>query len=438
MTLAIMLVLASPAPANREPSTAIGRAEPEYSTVDNLPKRSPQELYATACGYIFEYIKFVLIMENRKLEHFNRDKWMAEWRNKYNGQLTTEAAAVNAIRAALAATQNNDIEVSWKTKGEAGTGISFTKVTDIMGKKKDEMVITNVARLSQASLAGLRHKDVITAVDGKPTPAYIQELQELLNGPYDSKVRVQFMRNGSLLETTLLRKSRVTDPQENVYTMIGNVAYVRPFSGTLENVCFQDLVTALKGLESAHPVGIVLDLRDSSGTIADGTLLSTLFVPKGSNVLTARLDGEAVHTKSDQSPIVPSLPMVALINGGTDQFAAVAAGVFRSCGRATLIGDQTLGSVYALKTIWLDSNYSLSVRRPNLLTAEHKPLYWSGVAPDQWVAESSLKSGEGPWYENVEPGSTPSPSFMNPANEIADKQIRVALSVLKAKAKTTK
>ncbi len=436
VTFAIMLFLALPASANREAATATGTAWPEYSKLDNLPKRTPQEIYATACGYIFEDHKTRIIVENQKLRSFNRDEWMAQWRNKYNGQLATEAAAVDAIRAAVAVLPEPEIEVLRKAKGEAGIGISFAKVTDLLGKVKDEMVVVNVQRLSQASLAGLRHKDVITAVDGKPTPLYIQDVLDLINGSYNSKVRVQFRRNGSLLETTLLRTTRLSDPQENVSMMLGTVAYVRPFSGTMNSACYQDLVTALKGLETAHPSpsGVILDLRDINGEIADGTFLSTLFVPKGTNVQTAIVNFEPVHTQSNQNPIVSDLPMVALVNGGTEKLAEVTADVFRSCGRATLVGDHTFGCLYAEKRIWLDADYSLSIRRHNLVTAEKKPIHCLGIDPDKLVDEKSLRPDECAWYENVKPGSTPSPGLKNSANEIADKQLRVALSVLKAKA----
>lgn len=398
-------------------------AEPSYSVGTNdgdtgLSKWDPQDLYTATWRYIYD---------TYQSPGFDNADWLANWGHRFDGQLTTIDQARDAIDQALATLKNPRVTLACRDVLTADGGVG----AQLRVRDNGEITVLSTVRGMPASFGGLKRGDVITEIDGQLAPVKLREATQLIRGKSGTKVRIQFRRNATLYETTLIRTNQFRK-DEMVAMMLGDIAYLRPPQHLMDREMSQKFEAALSSLCGTHAAGLILDLRDSDVSMLERKF-GELFVPRGAKIGGVKGPTETTYFTSTADPLAPNIPMVALINQGTTDSSEEIASCLKFNSRAVLVGEKTFGHGDAPATKRIDRDHTLFFHTYERTGPDGSVISGIGVTPNYAVSDRELAAGEGPWYDNVKPGTIQSPDAKNATQQLSDKQLRTAVTVLQKK-----
>lgn len=255
---------------------------------------------------------------------------------------------------------------------------------------------------SPAEKAGLQPKDEIVSVDAKPVhDLSLENVVSFIRGAKGTIVVLEIARAGvtSPIKMSVTRDAIHVPSVESkvIKTATGSLGYIAL------NQFGDDSVSELQKAIRAFPVkdlkGIILDLRFNGGGYLDGAVsLVSMFQKSGEVVTVSRRDSDPeVHVVMG-SPLLPDLPLVVLINGGSASASEITAGALQDNKRATIIGTQSFGKGTVQEIIELPGGSSLRVTTAHWLTPSGHDLGKKGVTPDIIIDHTieQYKSGYDP------------------------------------------
>ncbi|MEL7832494.1 S41 family peptidase [Fodinibius sp. Rm-B-1B1-1] len=197
---------------------------------------------------------------------------------------------------------------------------------------------------------GIRSGDVITRVDGVSVKNLMPEqVQELIDGELGSTVTMTIERYGMEEPLTFeLERQRIEVKNVAYAGFISedkNVGYIllnRFSKGTADEVRMAiDELSAQKELS-----GVVLDLRNNPGGLLEEAVATVgKFVSEGTRVVETR-GRFSQHDNvfaTEESPVMPDMPLVVLQNGGSASASEIVAGALQDLDRAVIMGEQSFG-----------------------------------------------------------------------------------------------
>lgn len=197
---------------------------------------------------------------------------------------------------------------------------------------------------------GIRSGDVITEVDGVSVENLMPaQVQELIDGELGSTVIMTIKRFGMDAPLTFeLERQRIEVKNVGYAGFVSenkNIGYIllsRFSKGTADEVR-----TTIDELSSRKELrGLVLDLRNNPGGLLEeavGTVEK--FVPENTMVVETR-GRFSQHDNlfaTEESPMVPDMPLVVLQNGGSASASEIVAGALQDLDRAVIMGEQSFG-----------------------------------------------------------------------------------------------
>jgi carboxyl-terminal processing protease len=227
------------------------------------------------------------------------------------------------------------------------------------------IVVNRVFPHTPAEEAGVTEGDRIVAVDTASTGGWkLTQVSDYLVGTPGTKVTVKFNRPG-VADPLLFHFTRaiIHIPAVPYAIMLeGNIAYV-PLQQFNEDA-HDDLEAALRRLvikEGAK--GVVLDLRDDPGGILDQALsVSNVFLQDGQEIASVRgRNQEPQVYLARTKPIVPTVPLVVLTNGGSASASEIVAGALQDHDRALVVGTTSFGKGLVQTLFPLDGGYALKM-----------------------------------------------------------------------------
>ena len=206
---------------------------------------------------------------------------------------------------------------------------------------------------SPAARAGLRCGDEIETIDGVSTHGLTsQESSDRMRGKPGTTVvfRVKKLRAsdgwkaGETIEVPVVRE-RIVLPSISYVGMLndkdGYILLDKFTDGVGQGI--RDAYYKLKGQGMQR---LVLDLRGNGGGVMhEAVNIVSLFVPKGSVVVTAKGRGagsEATY-KTTTDPIDTQIPILVLVDGGSASASEIVSGALQDYDRATIAGTRTYG-----------------------------------------------------------------------------------------------
>jgi len=319
------------------------------------------------------------------------DKELVE--NAINGMLT----GLDPHSAYMDAKQFRDMQV--QTKGEfGGLGIEVTQ---------DNGFIKVISPIDDtpAARGGVKPGDIITALDGKTVQGLaLNDAVDRMRGPPNSKITLTIKRQGvdKPIELSLMReiihiqvvKSRM-EPD--------HIGYVRLTQFTEQaDSGVKKAVHELEQQAGGHLNGLILDLRNNPGGLLDQAVaVSSDFINQGEIVSTrARHADGSQRWDAKGGDIIPGVPLIVLINGGSASSSEIVSGALQDHHRAVLMGTRSFGKGSVQTVIPLPGNGAMRLTTARYYTPSGRSIQGLGIKPDVVVAETRTEQPQfGPEHE---------------------------------------
>lgn len=309
---------------------------------------------------------------SRNLQIFNA--LYKELQTQYVDTIDADATMQTAIRAMLSTidpyteyfpADNQDEILSISSGQYAGIG-------SVIMKRDKDVIIHRPSWGTPSREAGVRHGDVILAVDDwKLTPdVNVSEVSKRLKGQPGTHVKVDVRRpyaEDSLLTFDIVRGEIKVDPLP-WYGMVGDsIGYIR--LSTFNEKSAEAVRNALLSLKANPGLrGIILDLRDNGGGLLESAVqIVGNFVDKGTEVVRTKFnDSTKVKIyKTPKKPIDTKTPLAVLINEVTASSAEIVSGALQDLDRAVVIGQRSYGKglVQHTRPLPYDGLFKVTVAR---------------------------------------------------------------------------
>jgi carboxyl-terminal processing protease len=314
------------------------------------------------------------------------EAWELIQRDYYGDLPNEEELTYGAIRGALGTLDDEftgfiDPRVAAINR-EDDTG-SFEGIGAYVTMRDGRLMIVNTFKDQPAERAGLRRGDFVLQVDETPVENMsIYEAISLIRGPAGEPVVLTVLREGEEPFEIEIVRARIDIPVVESEMLEDGIAYVSLFDFSSD--ASAKLEDALEELKQQDPTGLILDLRGNPGGWLNEAILTTgLFVPQDEVVVIERYkDTEPETLRTPNSPVVPDIPMVVLVDGGSASASEIVAGALQDHGRAILIGEQTFGKGSVQWPHELSNGAELRVTVARWFTPNDRAIHGEGLEPD--------------------------------------------------------
>lgn len=242
-----------------------------------------------------------------------------------------------------------------------------------------------------ASRAGLKTGDLIIRLDDKPVKGIsLNDAVDIMRGKPGSKIKLTIIRKGV---TTPIVKTlkRATIKVKSVKSRLldDDYGYVRITQ--FQSRTTQDLKKAISELkketEGAGLKGLVLDLRNNPGGLLKAAVgVSDVFLTDGEIVsIKGRTEAEKAIYESEtlvKGDLVPNLPIVVLINGGSASASEIVAGALQDQQRAVIVGTQSFGKGSVQSISELRHGDAVKITTARYYTPSGRSIQAKGIKPD--------------------------------------------------------
>jgi carboxyl-terminal processing protease len=293
----------------------------------------------------------------------------------------------------------------------------FTGIGVSVDPNSGGLLIARVFDASPAARASLMAGDVIYAVNGRSLAGLSPDAAAtLIKGPPGTSVElgVRERRGGHTLARTInLTRALISEPvvdsaMRTVHGVKLGIVALASFSPGAHGEVSEAVQSELR--QGAR--GIVFDLRaNGGGLVEEARLTASVFIPKGSIVVTR---GRAQPTQTLTAAghaISSSIPVVVLVDRDTASASEIVAAALQDHHRATIVGTHTFG-----KGVF----------------QEEQPLS-NGGALDITVGEYFTPNGRNLGGGGVKEGAGITPEVLVPQGVDTAHGLAVALSTLAAK-----
>ena len=214
--------------------------------------------------------------------------------------------------------------------------------------RESNVIVNEPYKGSPADKLGFRCGDEITAIDGVPVQGLTAaECTAKMKGKPGTSVvfTTKKVYTGEVKDVTVVRE-RIKLPDVEYVGMLddGKTGYIMQ-SGFTEGVG-AEVKAAVQRLKAQGMQRLVLDLRSNGGgLLQEAVNIVSIFVPKGSLVVTARGKEETatMEYKTASEPVDTELPVIVMVNSGTASSSEIVAGALQDYDRATIMGTRTYG-----------------------------------------------------------------------------------------------
>lgn len=236
--------------------------------------------------------------------------------------------------------ENEDLQMMLsKTYGGIGA---------IIYKQVDSNVVINEPYYgSPAYKNGLVCGDEIISIDGKPTKGLAAaESSDRMKGKPGTTVnfKVKKLRSGDTVDVAIVRERIHIPDVEYVGMLDDTTGYIKQ-TGFTENVsdAVRDGYFKLKDMGMKK---LILDLRGNGGGLMNEAIeIVSLFVPKGSLVVTAK--GNTTESikeyRTSTEPLDTQIPLVVMVDSGSASSSEIVSGAIQDLDRGTIMGQRTYG-----------------------------------------------------------------------------------------------
>ncbi len=242
---------------------------------------------------------------------------------------------------------------------------NYGGVGAVIRKHDDRVMVADPYEGFPAQKAGLRAGDVIMKIDDFDTKnKSLQDVSEKLKGQPGTEIKVIIKRqdNAELIEKKLTRK-KIHVPAVPWYGMRSDkIGYIRLANFT--HKVSEDVKDAVMDLKSQGAESYIIDLRGNpGGLLMEAVEIVNLFVSKGELIVSTKgkVDKWNKEYYAQKEPIVPEMPVVAMVNSGSASASEIVSGALQDLDRGVIVGTRTFGKGLVQTTRPLSYNARLKI-----------------------------------------------------------------------------
>jgi carboxyl-terminal processing protease len=267
-------------------------------------------------------------------------------------------------------------ELHANVKGHiSGIGVAIEMVADVV-------VVKEVIPGSPAETVGLAAGDRILGIDDTRTRGVaLAEIVGRIRGAEGTDVDLFVQRETEEWNVTVTRGT-IEVPSVDSRVLDGGVGILRISS--FAKTTLAELDGRLEELTRAGVKSIVLDLRGSPGGMFDaGVAVAGRFVPVGERIVsTTDRDGAEEHLASTERSRWQAVPMAVLVDEETSSSAEILAAALQDHGRATLVGERTIGKGTIEEIHQFDNGWGMKLSVRRFVRPSGESFAGIGVKPD--------------------------------------------------------
>ncbi len=227
------------------------------------------------------------------------------------------------------------------TKGKYG-GLGME-----IGKREGDITVISPIDNTPAQKAGIRAGDIILKIDGESTDEMsLDDASGKLRGTVGTSVTLEIKRPG-MDEPISLKLTR----EEIILKDVSYADFVSPGTAFFRLTSFSDkagseLKEAVRDLQKRGTIErVILDLRGNpGGLLASAVEVANIFIPKGEMIVQTRgFHEREVKFTTTENPMLPDVPLVVLVDGGSASASEIVAGAIQDLDRGVIIGSPTFG-----------------------------------------------------------------------------------------------
>ena len=203
-----------------------------------------------------------------------------------------------------------------------------------------------------AAEAGLRAHDSLLTVDGEPVLDETGGIKDIIRGEAGTEIALTVQRPGSEPYNLTLVRRRITGSTPVDYCLMPDVHVGYIFLPHLDDETIpEQFRAALDALTADAPLaGLIIDNRQNGGganTVLEALL--GLFTSGPQGFFVSRDDSRPFDIQPEDLDGSQDVPLVVLVGPDTVSYGEVMTGVLQAAGRATVLGQTSLGNV---ETMW--------------------------------------------------------------------------------------
>jgi carboxyl-terminal processing protease len=242
---------------------------------------------------------------------------------------------------------------------------------------------------SPAASAGLGHGDVIVGVGGTSLAGRSAEFASAkIRGKAGTKVTLAIVSNGHRHDVTITRANLVVPVAAGrIVKYHGKKIGYLQFTSFTEN-SGPELRTQVRKVLAQGAQGLILDLRENGGGLLNEAInVASIFLPDGTIVSTrGRAQPSQVYVAQGNA-IVPTMPLVVLVDRDTASSAEIVTAALKDRGRALVVGTHTYGKGVFQELMPLSNGGALDITVGEYFTPNGQNLGGKGVVQGKTVAE---------------------------------------------------
>jgi carboxyl-terminal processing protease len=250
---------------------------------------------------------------------------------------------------------------------------------------------------SPADRAGLRKGDLVVAAGGHELMGRNQdESVSFIKGPPGSRVKVTWLR-GRRHFTKVITRTTVSIPVvaseiDRAGACKAGVVRLAQFSSGAH----AELYAALKRAERRGARAFVLDLRgNGGGLVSEAQLVASAFLRSGKIVTTKGRSVPERTLNATGDPVVPTRPLVVLVDKATASAAEIVTGALQDRHRAKVVGTRTFGKGVFQEVIELSNGGALDITAGQYFTPSGRNLGGKGVTTGSGI-QPDVKATDDP------------------------------------------
>ena len=279
-----------------------------------------------------------------------------------------------------------------------GVGLSISKATESTATKPAYVEVASPIDDTPGAKAGIQAGDLITAIDGMPTPSMtMNEVLQHLRGEIGTSVTVTILRGTSMKFDVTLVRALIEVPTVKYGMIEGTkIGYAKLIQFTPDTA--QRLQDALDSFEKSGYKGLIIDLRDNpGGLITSAVDVADKFIDNGPIVSTkSRLlfENSQYSATKEKTTIKKNIPIVVLINKGAASASEIVSGALKDYHLAYLVGERTYGKGSVQQVIPLSNTDGIKITMARYYTPSDMNIDKIGIPPDQEVKNLDSLSEE--------------------------------------------